>query len=60
MFWGEPGAGLPLGKVREVEEDLQNLKSIDIGPGTHYLQEDNPHLIGDETKKFIEEVLERK
>ncbi|KAB2573354.1 putative haloalkane dehalogenase protein [Lasiodiplodia theobromae] len=60
LFWGEPGAGVPLEQVREVERDLGNLRSVNIGPGTHYLQEDNPHLIGEETRKFLEEVLERK
>lgn len=29
-------------------ENLKNLKTIDIGPGIHFLQEDNPHLIGSE------------
>ncbi len=27
---------------------MKNLKTVDIGPGIHYLQEDNPHLIGSE------------
>ena len=25
-----------------------SLKTVDIGPGLHYLQKDNPHLIGSE------------
>ena len=26
----------------------KNLKLVDIGEGIHYLQEDNPHMIGKE------------
>jgi len=31
---------------------LKNLKTVDIGPGIHYLQEDNPHLIGSELAQW--------
>jgi haloalkane dehalogenase len=57
MFWAEPGVILPPRKVKEVAEGLDNLRGIGIGPGTHFVQEDNPHLIGAETKKFVEEVM---
>ncbi len=30
------------------KEHFSNLKTVDIGQGIHFLQEDNPHLIGRE------------
>ena len=44
-------AGLPQSRNPASESELQsykNLKTVDIGPGIHFLQEDNPHLIGEE------------
>ena len=29
-------------------QNLKNLKTVDIGAGTHFLQEDNPDMIGSE------------
>ncbi len=29
-------------------KNLKNLKVVDIGPGIHFVQGDNPHLIGTE------------
>ena len=34
----------PVVEVRKA--NFSNLETVDIGPGLHYLQEDNPHLIG--------------
>jgi len=57
MFWAEPGTIISVEKVREIEAGLKNVRSVGIGPGTHFLQEDNPHLIGEETRKFVLEVV---
>ena len=48
LFYAQPGALLPVGAVDWYRQNLENLKTIDIGPGVHYPQEDNPHLIGEE------------
>jgi len=48
LFYGHPGAALPAPHVDWCRQHLNNLKTVDIGPGIHYLQEDNPHLIGSE------------
>jgi haloalkane dehalogenase len=48
LFYAEPGALVPAGAVDWCRENFRHLKTIDIGPGIHYLQEDNPHLIGEE------------
>lgn len=36
---------------------LKNTRSVSIGPGRHYLQEDNLHLIGTEIAKWMEQVV---
>ena len=48
LFHATPGALLPAPLVDWCRQNLKNLKTVDIGSGTHFLQEDNPHLIGQE------------
>jgi haloalkane dehalogenase len=48
LFYATPGAILPEPMVEWCRQNLKNLKTVDIGPGIHYVQEDNPHLIGRE------------
>lgn len=48
LFYATPGALVPTPMVEWCQQSLKNLKTIHIGPGSHYLQEDNPHLIGSE------------
>jgi len=54
LFHADPG-----GIVREKQIDwcrtkMKNISIVDIGPGIHYLQEDNPHLIGEELGKWLD------
>jgi len=48
LFYATPGALLPATMVEWCRQNLKNLKTVDLGPGSHYLQEDHPHLIGSE------------
>lgn len=48
LFYSKMGVVLPAPMVEWCRQNLENLKAVDIGPGIHYLQEDNPHLIGSE------------
>ena len=52
LFYGNPGAILNESMVKWCVDNLKNLKTVDIGPGLHYIQEDNPHLIGEELAKW--------
>jgi len=52
LFYGHPGAILNENMVKWCMENMRNLKTVDIGPGLHYIQEDNPHLIGEELAKW--------
>ena len=46
LFYATPGALTPAAMVDWCRSNLKNLKTVNIGPGSHYLQEDNPDLIG--------------
>ena len=37
----------------QIIENIPNLDSVNIGKGVHFLQEDNPSLIGEKIKEFI-------
>jgi len=52
LFYGHPGAILNENMVKWCMEHMRNLKTVDIGPGLHYIKEDNPHLIGEELQKW--------
>ena len=56
LFFAQPGGLITSPMVEWCEQKLKNLKSVDIGPGIHYLQEDNPHLIGSELAEWYKSL----
>lgn len=46
LFWSTPGVLVTPAHVERYRATWKNLQCIDIGPGLHYLQEDNPDVIG--------------
>ena len=52
LFHGSPGALVSPQMVEWTKLNLQNLDTVDIGPAIHFLQEDNPDLIGAELAKW--------
>lgn len=60
MFWASPGAFISPETAKELSGQMRNVRSVDMGTGSHYLQEENPHLIGRVTKEFVEQVWEEK
>ncbi len=56
LFYGTPGAIGPAPVVAWCRERLKNLKVVDVGNGIHYLQEDNPHLIGSELAMWYRDL----
>ncbi len=54
LFYGTPGGIMPAAMVEWCRQHLKNLKTVDIGQGIHFLQEDNPHLIGSELAKWYQ------
>jgi haloalkane dehalogenase len=46
LFFANPGGIITPKMVDWCRRNLRNLKTIDIGQGIHFLQEDHPHRIG--------------
>ncbi len=53
LFYAEPGGIIKDRDVAWCRDHIKNLTAIDIGPGIHYLQEDNPHRIGEELAAWV-------
>lgn len=47
LFYAEPGAIVPAPAVEFLQANVKNMESISIGPGSHFIQEDNPQAIGE-------------
>ena len=54
LFYAQPGGLIRAEMVSWLEANLPNLKTVDIGPGLHFIQEDNPEKIGQELAAWIE------
>ncbi|KUJ13081.1 alpha/beta-hydrolase, partial [Mollisia scopiformis] len=48
MFWATPGTFVREEQAQWYMENLKNVRGVFLGKGTHYLQEDHPHRIGQE------------
>lgn len=53
LFYATPGALITVPMVEWCRKNLKNLKTVDIGPGLHFVQEDNPHFIGSELAQWF-------
>ncbi len=56
FFYAHPGAIILKDTVDYIKSNFSNLKSVDIGQGLHFIQEDNPHQIGEEIAKWYQEL----
>ena len=56
LFYAKPGGLIGEKTVEWCKEKLKFLEVVDIGEGIHYLQEDNPHLIGSELAKWYKSI----
>lgn len=52
FFYAEPGGLIPPPLAEWVKQNFPNITAIPIGPGAHFVQEDNPHTIGEELQKW--------
>ncbi|WP_170565375.1 haloalkane dehalogenase [Ruegeria atlantica] len=53
MFYATPGGTIGPKEVAWCHQTIQNLEVVDIGKGIHFLQEDNPHLIGEKLEEWL-------
>jgi len=55
LIWAQPGA-----IMRELrgwcEKSIANLKIVEVGPGVHFLQEDDPHGIGEAIAAWLRDL----
>ncbi len=56
LFFAHPGGIIDSRMVRWCRNNLKKLETVDIGPGLHYLQEDNPDLIGKELAGWLRSI----
>lgn len=52
LFYATPGCNTPAEVVEWAKNHMHNLTTVDIGPGYHYLPEDNPILIGQKLSQW--------
>ncbi|MCJ1453932.1 hypothetical protein MMC28_004281 [Mycoblastus sanguinarius] len=57
FFWATPGVVIGEELAGWYQKMLKNTRSVGIGSGRHFLQEDNPHLIGTELAKWMKQVV---
>ena len=46
LLYARPGGIVREAGLRECRAELQNLETVDVGHGIHFVQEDQPHAIG--------------
>jgi len=56
LIKGNPGAVIPEPRVTWLQEKMPHLIIKDIGPGLHYLQEDNPEDIGNSILRWSSKI----
>ncbi|WP_394831193.1 haloalkane dehalogenase [Pendulispora rubella] len=56
LFTGEPGGLMQAPLVAWCKDNLPNLEVVPVGQGIHYLQEDNPHLIGKTLAEWLRRI----
>ncbi len=47
LLYAQPGAIMREPLVEWCRNNMRNLKTVEIGPGAHFVQEDQPHAIGE-------------
>jgi len=56
LFHATPGLIITEPVVEWTKQNLKNLETVDIGEGRHYVQEDNPHAIGEALSDWYQTI----
>ncbi|KAL9488015.1 hypothetical protein ACSS6W_000292 [Trichoderma asperelloides] len=56
FFWVKPGAIIKEEHFKTLSEKMKNVKTVYLGPGSHFVQEDYPHSIGQEISEWMTEL----
>lgn len=54
LFTASPGVATDAPMVDWCKQNIKNLQVVDTGSGLHFIQEDNPHTIGEELAKWYQ------
>lgn len=54
LLHADPGAFVRADTVKWCQDNVQNLKTVDLGRGIHYLAEDHPHEIGEAIAEWVQ------
>jgi haloalkane dehalogenase len=57
LLYATPGGIVTGDSVDWCRQNLKNFKSVDVGPGLHYIQETTPHLIGRSVADWYNSLL---
>ena len=52
FFYATPGAVIDAETAKWVQDNFPNLTSFDMGAGIHFVQEDNPHFLGEKIAEW--------
>ena len=53
FFWADPGSLMPVRLAAWYRARLKNTRSVALGRGVHYVQEDHPDPIGGEIAAWL-------
>ena len=53
LIYTKPGMIIKNKEVNRLEQEIKNIKTRYIGKGKHYIQEDQPHQIGQAISNWI-------
>ena len=56
LLFANPGTSIDAKMLDWCKQNIKNLKTVDVGEGIHFIQEDNPHLIGEELAKWYQKL----
>lgn len=56
-YWVSPGGTITEDKAKEYIQQFRNTKSVHLGQGIHFVQEDHPHAIGEEIAQWLPVAL---
>lgn len=58
LFYVSPGVAIGVDELAWCKQHLSNLTTINLGSGTHFIQEDYPHQIGQNLAEWYEKIEE--
>ena len=53
LFYAQPGGIIDAATLTWCRQSFANLETVDIGEGIHFVQEDNPHRIGEKLAEWF-------